>query len=288
MRILMIGSQEQLPGEGTWACEVERRDGFADAAGRIAGGDLQAVLAAWTPPGGPVREFLSSAARTNSSVPVLVMGRDWKPEDAAGLLAAGAYAFLPWGTPPATILGLVEGAGRHWRRDITVTSATAEWLALQASCTRESAERLGWFLRMYLADIPEGEDMVAIVRELAMNCLEHACKSDPANTVDFTCIRASGCVLCTIRDPGPGFSFARLPHAAVSNPEDAPLEHVTVRQACGLRPGGYGILLARELADELVYSEKGNEVLAIKYRRGDNTSGRVLSCRENAARVRSR
>jgi len=33
----------------------------------------------------------------------------------------------------------------------------------------------------------------------------------------------------------------------------------------GLRPGGFGILLTRQLVDELIYNETGNEVLLIKY-----------------------
>jgi hypothetical protein len=33
----------------------------------------------------------------------------------------------------------------------------------------------------------------------------------------------------------------------------------------GLRPGGFGILLTRKFADDLIYSEKGNEVILIKY-----------------------
>jgi hypothetical protein len=32
-----------------------------------------------------------------------------------------------------------------------------------------------------------------------------------------------------------------------------------------LRPGGFGVLLARHLVDELIYGEKGNEVLLLKY-----------------------
>ena len=33
----------------------------------------------------------------------------------------------------------------------------------------------------------------------------------------------------------------------------------------GLRPGGFGMLIARQVADELVYNERGNEVLLIKH-----------------------
>jgi anti-sigma regulatory factor (Ser/Thr protein kinase) len=32
-----------------------------------------------------------------------------------------------------------------------------------------------------------------------------------------------------------------------------------------MRPGGYGVLLARHLVDELLYNEQGNEVMLVKY-----------------------
>ena len=32
-----------------------------------------------------------------------------------------------------------------------------------------------------------------------------------------------------------------------------------------MRPGGYGVMLAKHLVDELIYGEKGNEVLLVKY-----------------------
>ena len=32
-----------------------------------------------------------------------------------------------------------------------------------------------------------------------------------------------------------------------------------------MRPGGFGILLVRNLVDELVYNERGNEVILIEY-----------------------
>ncbi len=37
------------------------------------------------------------------------------------------------------------------------------------------------------------------------------------------------------------------------------------REARGMRPGGYGVLLAKKLVDDLLYSEKGNEGLLVKY-----------------------
>jgi DNA-binding NarL/FixJ family response regulator len=57
----------------------------------------------------------------------------------------------------------------------------------------------------------------------------------------------------------------QIRHTALANPPEDPLRHAVYRETQGLRPGGYGVLLARELVDELIYDEKGNDVLLIKY-----------------------
>ena len=38
-----------------------------------------------------------------------------------------------------------------------------------------------------------------------------------------------------------------------------------IREEQGLRPGGFGLLMVRASVDELVYNEKHNEVVFIKY-----------------------
>jgi len=58
---------------------------------------------------------------------------------------------------------------------------------------------------------------------------------------------------------------APIAHAAIANPPGDPARHLEIRAEQGVRPGGFGILLTRNLVDELIYSEKGNEVLFIKY-----------------------
>jgi anti-sigma regulatory factor (Ser/Thr protein kinase) len=42
--------------------------------------------------------------------------------------------------------------------------------------------------------------------------------------------------------------------------------HAVARAEQGLRPGGFGLLLAGKIVDELIYNERGNEVLLVKYR----------------------
>ena len=43
------------------------------------------------------------------------------------------------------------------------------------------------------------------------------------------------------------------------------MRHVALREEQEMRPGGFGVLLARQLVDELIYGQAGNEVLLIKY-----------------------
>ena len=43
------------------------------------------------------------------------------------------------------------------------------------------------------------------------------------------------------------------------------MSSVEERASAGLRPGGFGMLIVRHVVDELVYNEKGNEVLMIKH-----------------------
>ena len=67
-----------------------------------------------------------------------------------------------------------------------------------------------------------------------------------------------------IADPGPGFKFKDLDHAAISHPDD-PIGHMKVRDQKGLRVGGFGLLTVLAKVDDLVYNEKKNEVIFVKY-----------------------
>ena len=75
-----------------------------------------------------------------------------------------------------------------------------------------------------------------------------------------------------VRDPGAGFRRGPLKHAAIANPPDDPVAHVLEREKEGMRPGGYGLLVARGTVDELIFNESGNEVLLIKYLRPDGAA----------------
>jgi hypothetical protein len=72
-------------------------------------------------------------------------------------------------------------------------------------------------------------------------------------------------LLYRIADPGTGFDIDDLPHAAIGHPPDDPIAHMQVREAKGIRPGGFGLLTVRASVDELLYNEQRNEVVFVKY-----------------------
>jgi anti-sigma regulatory factor (Ser/Thr protein kinase) len=100
---------------------------------------------------------------------------------------------------------------------------------------------------------------------MLLNAMEHGGKFDPERRIEFAYLRARHVVLIRIKDPGEGFSLKENLDTAANNPEDDPLRHLKHREAQGIRPGGFGILLAKNLVDELFYGEKGNDVLLLKY-----------------------
>jgi len=154
-----------------------------------------------------------------------------------------------------------------WRDDIKVISARPEWITLDVRCKLDAAERTTHFIREILIDLPAmvREDVASAFRELLMNGIEHGGKSDPRKRVRVSLLRTSRSVVGYVADPGRGFSLDLLPHAAISNPADSPIRHVEVRAEKGQRPGGFGILMTRNMVDDLLYNERGNAALFVKY-----------------------
>ena len=152
-------------------------------------------------------------------------------------------------------------------RPIEVISAKPDWVELVVPCDRRTAERIQQVLGHLEADLPDDvrSSVGQAFRELLNNAIEWGGGLDPEQTVRISYLRAKRMLLYRISDPGHGFSFENIPHAAVSNPPDRPLEHAEVREQQGLRPGGFGLVLTRAMVDELLYNEKQNEVVFVKY-----------------------
>jgi CheY-like chemotaxis protein len=213
-------------------------------------------------------DVLARVRNLESPPLVIVMTADDTSETLLEAVRRQAYRYLRKPFPPSTIVDVVNEAGTPAAAlSIEVVSAKPEWLELVAPCTLEMADRLQSFVMHLEANLPEAvlEAVASAFRELLTNAIEWGGKLDPNRKVRISCVRAKRLLLYRIADPGEGFDIDKLRHAAITNPDDDPMRHLSVREEQGLRPGGFGLAMTRSLVDDLIYNEARNEVLLIKY-----------------------
>src|SRR5262245_39070370 len=213
-------------------------------------------------------EVLEEARNFPSCPKIIVMTSDNTQESVLGDARAQACEYLNKPFAPKDAVEIAERAlSQEALSFIEIVSAKPEWVELLIPCTREAADRVHSFLKKLDARLPEEQrDTIGLAfRELLLNAVEWGGKLDPNRKVRIAYVRSSRLLLYRVADPGPGFHFSKLAHAAVGQPESDPFAHVSVRDQLGLRPGGFGIAMTRAIADELIYNEAQNEVLFIKY-----------------------
>jgi CheY-like chemotaxis protein/anti-sigma regulatory factor (Ser/Thr protein kinase) len=213
-------------------------------------------------------EVLARVRAGKSRPKIIIMTSYGTPETLLRAIREQAYEYLSKPFPPKES---VEVAARALKQDasppIKVISAQPHWVELLIPCTREAAERIHSFLMKLEADLPDDlRNTIGLAfKELLFNAVEWGGKLDPNRKVRIAQVRSSRLLLYRVADPGPGFSFKGLTHAAVGQPADEPIAHTNVRDQLGIRPGGFGITMIRGIADELLYNEAQNEVIFIKY-----------------------
>lgn len=209
-----------------------------------------------------------SSWRGRDGAKVIVITADDTAETLMTAIRNDAYLYIRKPFEPEQLRDLVRGAlAASEAQRIEVISAKPDWLELSVPCTREAAERIDQFMRQVKIDLPEEtrEGVAQAFRELLMNAVEWGGGLDPTRRVRISLLRTKRMLQYRVSDPGPGFRTEDLQHAAISNAPGDMFTHDAVRQEKGLRPGGLGLMLVRAVADELLYNEKHNEVVFIKY-----------------------
>ena len=200
---------------------------------------------------------------------IIVMTSDKTPETLLNALRGRVYQFLSKPFDAETLHQAVENAlSTHPATPpIEVLSAKPHWVELLVPCERSVVSRVQSFLNLLETDLPPDvmEKVGYAFRELLNNAIEWGGHLDPNLKVRISYIRTSKMLMYRLDDPGPGFKLEEIKHAAINNPEDDPLAHAQAREEKGLRPGGLGLLLTKQMVDELVYNEARNEVVLIKY-----------------------
>src|SRR5215471_16230631 len=273
-RILVIANDNQVSQQigavlSSADFPIEYSKGYADALQRLRMRSFGVVI---TSPDSTVEEDLALLEEMRTIRPVvksIVLARHSTPDEVIAALRARVFACFTPPFNPDEIANLARSAASdsQWRDDIQVLSAKPGWVSVRVNCRLITAERLMTFAKELSAQLPEGtrEEMMQALREILLNAMEHGAAFNPEQVVEVTGVRTRRAIVFYLRDPGAGFRRESLTHAAIANPSDDPVAHIVQREAAGMRPGGYGVLLASGTVDELIYNEIGNEVLLVKY-----------------------
>jgi CheY-like chemotaxis protein/anti-sigma regulatory factor (Ser/Thr protein kinase) len=213
--------------------------------------------------------FLGHLAAEPYIPKIMVMTSDQTSDTLLAALRGRVYQFLKKPLDATTLLAAVENALSTSPEvpAIEVLSANTQWVELMVPCERSVVSRVQSFLLHMDMDLPPEviEKVGYAFRELLNNAIEWGGHLDPNQKVRVSYIKTKRMLMYRLDDPGPGFKLEELKHAAINNPQDNPIAHMQEREAKGLRPGGLGLMLTQQLVDELVYNEKRNEVVLIKY-----------------------
>jgi len=270
---LLVGGdsqiEEQLRGilePGLWALQHAHDNTAALVLAHIRNFDL--ILTSDKTSGRQDVELLQKLRRIRPHTRLIILADESTPGDVIASMRQHAFSYFSKPFSPGALAVMIRRAIEEpcWDDGIDVVSATPEWIRIRARCDLKTADRVLQFLDE-ISELPNPErDAVAVAfREMLTNAIEHGGRLDPSQQVEISYLRARHLVTCRISDPGEGFTLDEIPHAAIANPEGDPLRHLEYRDALGMRPGGFGVLLTQRLVDELVYNERGNEVMLIKY-----------------------
>jgi two-component system, OmpR family, response regulator len=214
--------------------------------------------------------FAASAGKSRKTPhpKVIVITPDESPDTLMKALKRCASLCLVRPSRREDVIEAVHGSldRKSCGEPIEVISARPDWLELEVPCSLDAANQLETLIARLETGLSEDiqHSITHAFHELLMNAIEWGGKLDPQRKVHVSFLRAKHMVLCRIADPGQGFKFTDLKHAAISH-NGQPMGHRRFREEKGLRPGGFGLMLVRAHVDELLYNEAQNEVVFVKY-----------------------
>lgn len=273
-RVLVIGAAAALvdalrANAGLHDVEIDLAPGNVTALQQLRGRDYDVVV---TDPGTSVVEDIAFTAEIREVRPrtrVIVLAPVTPQADLIAALRAHVFACFaaPFDVEDVAHMLRTALAEDAWREGIEVLSGLPHWITLRVSSRLVTAERLIHFMTRYRTDVNDAErdTLMLAFREVLMNAMEHGAGFHPEQVVEVSAARTHRAIVYYIRDPGRGFRQADLEQVTSAADATDPTAHLERRAALGMRPGGFGMLLTRRLVDELVYNERGNQVVLVKY-----------------------
>jgi anti-sigma regulatory factor (Ser/Thr protein kinase)/DNA-binding NarL/FixJ family response regulator len=273
-RVLVIGHEPAVAAalrasHHLNAHDVEACGGPFDAARLVRSRSYDVVVTDPATSGSGDLSLIEELRQIRPGLRAIVLAPALSNVDVIAALREHVYACFTQPVDYEEVADMARGAieDSDWRSAIEVVSGLPHWITLRVSCRLMTADRLTRFMTEYRSDLPEGERdlLMTAFREVLLNAMEHGAGFDPEKVIEVTAAQTARAIVFHFRDPGDGFDRDDLSHAAATpHPEDV-VKTAIERAENGLRPGGFGMLIVRQIVDELVYNERGNEVLMIKH-----------------------
>src|SRR5271170_6592017 len=273
-RILIIGNHTPVGSEIADALTaahlpMECSAGHADALQRLRVRSFGVVITSADSAFEESLALLEEMRAIRPGVKCIVLAHHSTPDKVIAALRARVFACFtpPFDTHEIANLAKQAASDSLIGEDIEILSARPGWVSVRVNSRLITAERLLSFAKELSAQLPADakHEIIQALREILLNAMEHGAAFNPDQSVEVTAIRTARSMVFRVRDPGAGFRQESITHAASPDPNSDPTAHVAKRKELGIRPGGYGLLLAAGTVDELIYNEFGNEVLLIKY-----------------------
>jgi anti-sigma regulatory factor (Ser/Thr protein kinase)/CheY-like chemotaxis protein len=249
--------------------ELETCSGNCEALRQVRHRAIDVVL---TDPSTSIDEDLAMVdelRRTRPGVRIIVRAPEVDRDDLITALRARVFACFTPGCDTSEIVDMVRSAlaDHGTDNDIDVVSGLPNWLTLRVSCRLLTADRLTRFLEEFETTVPEADRdlLTTAFREMLLNAMEHGAGFDSDKVVEVTAARTERAIVYHFRDPGAGFSPVSQDVVAVAGQPETIVAAAERRAELGMRPGGLGLLIVRQIVDEVIYNERGNEVLLIKH-----------------------
>lgn len=256
---------ETLTAEGYTVIEAGDGDQALDALERET---VDVLVTDLYMPGHTGIELVQRGRQLHPEMRTVLMTGKGSPDAVVEAFRNQACAFLSKPFSLEDLRGAVTTALEHKPAcGIEVVSAKPNWIEILVPCDLKAVAPLQKLMAELDTKLPveTREAIGSAFREMLSNAIEHGGKCDPSQRVVVKYVRLKRAIMYSIKDPGQGFDIAEMKHAAITNPSGEPFRHMQVRAEKGIRPGGYGILLASQVIDELIYNERHNELIFVKY-----------------------
>jgi anti-sigma regulatory factor (Ser/Thr protein kinase) len=252
---------------GDWTnCTVDEAFGEADASRRLRAKAYDVIVTSPVSPAPRDLAMVIDARDQQPGIRTVVVAPELTAADIITALRHEVFACFAMPVVPDELRESIAQAldAEGWKNGIEVISALPSWITLRVACRRITAERLTRFVSELASLVPnlDRDDLATAFREVLLNAMEHGAGFDPGKVIEVAAVRTARTIVYYFKDPGPGFN-PRAPGLVAT--DDDPLSHLVYREIEGKRPGGFGMLLASKLVDEVQYNERGNEVFLVKH-----------------------